>query len=1588
MFPKKKSSMTTRSNKEQRLKTSGQTGAIASFAQQRIYLHEQLYYGTSDISVYNILVPLIIKSGSVPIERVHSSLLSVIQQHMILRTAVRFNQVSNQIEQYIQPLTKDIYSFQHSRNISTSEQLDHLLTDETIKKYFDIENGKVVRCHIVQRSDDKDDFSLHDDDLIVLTFHHIAFDLNSFKPFMKAFEHACWTDEHQQPVLSILQYIDFALYEKTMLVDTNINSAMNKARRFWSNLMYEYDWNRIRHLIHDEGRTDQIRSGRGFTTTFVVDQHIIDAMMSYVSSNNITMYSLSLACYYVFLYKLTNNENDLCVAGLVDNRSEAEMKDMIGMFVNIVPYRIKMEPENSFYHLTQKVQQLNTSILEHARLPYQEIVNSHGERIQHVLPSTLFRYESLVASPTAKSNVEIIVDETTIIGIYNDRDRTHGNGISLFELTLTISHDHHTRNTECFVDCSVDIFKTQANVNLVGNCFRHILTQLFCSSMINEPISKLSIVPLSKQESMHLLVDTERLSSDSRSCSVHEHSLIEHEMSITAASMFWLDYLHDCNLGLPISLPYDRNHFLNKHLTDNQTYVTFDFGQDLSNYFLTYISSNNIKLQHMILATYYMFLFKLTNEERDICIAINISNQPKDKLQSSIESSENIIPFRCQLNPYWSFHQLLEYIRETTAKCMKYSYFPLQRILAQHSNVSKHAFLDTSFEFYTTENKINIDEVKVGSSQLCVMPISNKTSEDEILTNFNFRTIIYHNLNINQLSCTINASLDLFNVETIDNISQRFHSILKQFFMSVDDQVNKSIYEISLTLPNERLLMQSMNNTQVSFPSVTCIHHEFVYQVMKHPQKLAVELDEQSLTYAELLCYVQVLSLHLINKYHVVPGEIICQCVERSLSMVIGILSIAMVGSAYCPLSVRDPPQRLQVLVNQTQSRLVLVHASTAAIFSPDKLTLNIDCVIRLEERFSEFNLNELSNVPVTPESVVFIIFTSGSTGIPKAVQLRHRNFTEFMHSFVHIDVVRKSDTIIQMARCSFDNHLLSLVGTLIIGSTLVMLRPEGNMDLEYLTRVLDQKQITVMHAVPSLLNSLFEFLRLSKRTSPVKYLRSLCSGGEAINVKQVTLFQNLVGEQCQIRNHYGPAEITINCACYLIDQNKSQTSISIGQILPNYQCLILDEFLQLVCTGQEGELLVRGVGIFAGYFNRDDFTAKAMISINGEMYHKTGDLVRMDNEGFLYYVHRQDYQVKLHGQRIELGEIERCLLNITSISACVVMKWNDDYLVAYVQSSHANEEQLRQHCQSHLPPHMIPSIFIILEKLPLNPNGKIDRKLLPSPTFSSIQLTNNIDLLTPSNEIEVNLHRIWCDILKQNQISINTNIFTIGGHSLLIMQLFHQYKVEFHLETNTLSISSLFQHPTIIDHAKLIQQSVNTNHTLVEYPWSSLHIVLARASFAQERIYLDEQIRFSSNKTTMNNMYVIPLLYRISSMNDNISITRLRHAFQSIITKHNILRTALYIDDTNSHIIQHCLDAKIILNDNMKPDRFTIVNIHNDDHRHVNDTIIEILNQSDLFDLSKGRVIRCHILRHYHQSQDNISCENDDLLSENDHLL
>ena len=440
---------------------------------------------------------------------------------------------------------------------------------------------------------------------------------------------------------------------------------------------------------------------------------------------------------------------------------------------------------------------------------------------------------------------------------------------------------------------------------------------------------------------------------------------------------------------------------------------------------------------------------------------------------------------------------------------------------------------------------------------------------------------------------------------------------------------------------------------------------------------------------------------------------------------------------------------------------------------------------------------------------------------------------------------------MIQMSRCSFDIHVQEVFGSLTFGSTLVMVRPHGTMSFDYLIGILESKQITYMHTVPSLLLNFVGHIRQEQNWHVLKYMHCLVSSGkrntntnfdlrsilrissgEPFSMKLVDLLMQFDWKQCRIWNLYGPAETTIDSTYHLIDIYVERNSVPIGCPLPNYHCLIKNFHLQDVIINQEGELFVGGVGVFAGYLGRDDLTAKALVDIDGEIYYRTGDLVRLDEKGLLHYIGRKDHQVKLHGQRIELGEIERCLLNITSISACVVMKWDDDYLVAYVQSSSVSEDELRSHCQSHLPPHMIPSIFIVLDKLPLNANGKIDRKQLPLPNrLTSTLSSSSSDTYNPLSDLEKRVQSVWFQVLrcKEEGVSVTTNFFSVGGHSLLFIELYHRYQAVLAVDSAEISIALFLQQPTIREHAKLLEQVTQMNIELTR--WCPLHLVQGNRS-------------------------------------------------------------------------------------------------------------------------------------------------------------
>jgi acetyltransferase-like isoleucine patch superfamily enzyme len=295
---------------------------------------------------------------------------------------------------------------------------------------------------------------------------------------------------------------------------------------------------------------------------------------------------------------------------------------------------------------------------------------------------------------------------------------------------------------------------------------------------------------------------------------------------------------------------------------------------------------------------------------------------------------------------------------------------------------------------------------------------------------------------------------------------------------------------------------------------------------------------------------------------------------------------------------------------------------------------------------------------------------------------------------------------------------------------------------------------------------------------------------------------------QSRIWNHYGPAEITIGCTYHLVDATCEHSTVPIGSMAPGYRGIIVDTFGEPVFIGQEGELLVGGVGVFAGYLKRDDLTKNALVDICGEWFYRSGDLVRMNNSSLIHYVGRKDHQVKLRGQRIELGEIERCLLSVSSrITGAVVVKWGENHLIAYVQSDSITADQLQEYCRSHLASFMVPSMFIVLEQFPLNANGKLDRKRLPQPDFSLLTDSHDEDDQMPLTPLEEQLLSIFAQAFHVNSPNVNVSFGQLGGTSLDAVTALSMIRQQVY---GNVGIGVLYDNPSIRQLARVLEPLIN----------------------------------------------------------------------------------------------------------------------------------------------------------------------------------
>lgn len=525
--------------------------------------------------------------------------------------------------------------------------------------------------------------------------------------------------------------------------------------------------------------------------------------------------------------------------------------------------------------------------------------------------------------------------------------------------------------------------------------------------------------------------------------------------------------------------------------------------------------------------------------------------------------------------------------------------------------------------------------------------------------------------------------------------------------------------------------------------------------------------------------------------------------------MMIAVYAIVKAGAAYVPLDPEHPGDRIQFVAEDSQANLILAQASLVdSLPQTNAAHLIVDQANPPWADYPEGNPDPVAG----PDNMAYLLYTSGSTGRPKGAMVEHRAIVNRLIWMQEAFGLTAEDCVLQKTPYTFDVSVWELFWPLQVGARLVLAEPGGHRDTAYLADVIEQNAVTTLHFVPSMLQLFVEEPSIGRCTS-IKQV--ICSGEALPRSLQVRLFEVLPTE---LHNLYGPTEAAVDVTWWACDPDSPLDTVPIGYPIANTQVHVLDADMQRVPLGVAGELHIGGVQLARGYHNRVELTAEKFVpdpwsGADDARLYKTGDLVRHRPDGAVEFLGRLDHQIKIRGQRVELGEIEACIAEHPAIREVVVVAGGSSaastQLVAYAvgdlgqlgQSDDAIET-LQSHCHASLPPYMVPTVWMFLEALPLNSNGKVDRRALPEPAFNTAS-----EAVAAASTVEADIAEIWHGLLEHDQVGVTDAFFDVGGNSLLLVRLSQLLGQRYERE---IKIHDLLRCSTIRQQAELVEQIDN----------------------------------------------------------------------------------------------------------------------------------------------------------------------------------
>jgi amino acid adenylation domain-containing protein/non-ribosomal peptide synthase protein (TIGR01720 family) len=759
-----------------------------------------------------------------------------------------------------------------------------------------------------------------------------------------------------------------------------------------------------------------------------------------------------------------------------------------------------------------------------------------------------------------------------------------------------------------------------------------------------------------------------------------------------------------------------------------------------------------------LLAAFKTLLYRYTGSE-DVVVGSPIANRNRAEIEGLIGCFVNTLVLRTDLSGNPTFRELLRRVREVTLGAYAHQDLPFEKLVEELQPQRNLSYTPLFQVMFVMQDNVSMSALELSGLTWSALEIDNDTTK--------FDLILRVTEVGGRLVGTLEYSTDLFNADTITWMTGHLQTLLEGIVAKPDQPLST----LSLLTSIEQQQLLEWNQTQTDYPVDVCLHKLFEAQVEQTPDAVAVVFENQQLTYQELNQRANQLA-HYLQQLGVKPEVLVGLCIERSLEMVIGILGILKAGGTYVPLDPAYPQERLAFMLEDAQVPILLTQAHLLKELPqhPAKVScLDTDwnvCAHQSQE-------NPVSGV--TAENSIYAIYTSGSTGKPKGVINTHFGLSNRLLWMQDAYQLTAADGVLQKTSFSFDVSVWEFFLPLITSARLVLAKPGGHKDSAYLVELIAKEQITTLHFVPSMLRVFLEEPELDKCRA-IK--RVICSGEALPFDLQEHFFARLDAE---LHNLYGPTEAAIDVTFWACQRGNTER-IPIGRPIANTQIYLLDRHLQPVPIGVPGELHIGGVGLARGYLNRPEITAEKFIPnpFSGELgarLYKTGDLARYRPDGSIEFLGRIDHQVKLRGFRIELGEIEAVLSQHPGIRETLVVVREDEpgnkRLIAYVvlqPEQTLRNTELRRFLEEKLPQYMVPTVFVMLDALPLLSSGKVDRQALPDPDTGRSELEKTF--VPPRTAVEKVLARLWSDVLRRESVGVQDNFFELGGDSILSLQI------------------------------------------------------------------------------------------------------------------------------------------------------------------------------------------------------------------------